>query len=131
VHYIGLFVASFCLVYVIYYVFIIARRKSLEKLKKSKSMDYFKQVYKIDPNKINVKEFANIFGVANAFIISIILTIVEVFDNFLLKLGVAALIMIPMIYIVYSFVGKHFAKDKNNLIDNKKKDVKKCTTSKK
>ena len=128
-HYLGLFVASFCLVYVVYYVFVIARRKSLEKLKKSKSMDYFKQLYKIDPNKINVKEFANIFGVANAFIISIILTIVEVFDNVLLKLVVAALIMIPTIYFVYSLVGKHYAKDKKNLIN--KKDVKKCTTSKK
>lgn len=129
-HYLGLFVASFCLVYVVYFVFIIARRKSLEKLKKSKSMDYFKQVYKINPEKINVKEFANLLGLANAFIIALIVTLVEVFDNVLLKLGVAAIIMIPTIYLVYSFIGRYYAKDKNNLI-NKKKDVKKCTTSKK
>lgn len=128
-HYIGLFFSVFILVYILYFIFVISRKKSLEKLKKSKSMDYFKQLYKIDPEKIEIKQFANLFGAANAFIIALIITIIEVFDNLIIKLVVALILMLPTIYLTYSLIGKYYTKNKNNLL--KKKDVKKCTTSKK
>lgn len=135
-NYIGLFFGAFVLVYIVYYIFIVARKKSLQKLKTSKSMDYFKQLYKIDPEKINMKQFANFLGAANAFIIAVIITIIEIFDNLIVKLVAALILMIPTIYITYSLIGKYYTKDKNNLIhekktNKKKKDVKKCTTSKK
>jgi hypothetical protein len=120
-HYIGLFVSCFVLVYVIYFIFVICRKKAREKLKKSKSMEYFKQMYKIDPNKIDMKEFANVFGIANAFIIALVITIIEFFDSYLIKLLVAIIIMLPVIYVTYAFVGKFY----------KKKENEKCTISKK
>lgn len=133
-HYILLFVSVFVLVFIVYYIFVIARKKSLEKLKKSKSMDYFKQLYYIDPEKINMKQFATYFGAANAFILAIIMTFLEFFDGMFVKLIVALIVMLPTIYVTYSIIGRHYMKDKNNLIKNakvKKKDVKKCTTLKK
>lgn len=128
-HYILLFVSVFVIVFVIYYIFVVARKKSLEKLKKSKSMDYFKQLYYVDPEKINMKQFALYFGAANAFILAIIMTFLEFFDGMIVKLIVALIVMLPTIYVIYSFIGRHYMKDKNNLIE--KKDVKKCTKKKK
>lgn len=127
-HYLLLFVSVFVIVFIIYYIFVVARKKSLEKLKKSKSMDYFKQLYYIDPEKIDMKQFAIYFGAANAFILAIIMTFLELFDGMLVKLIVALVVMLPTIYVTYSFIGRHYMKDKNNLI---KKDVKKCTKRKK
>lgn len=120
-HYLYLFLACFVVVYVVYFIFVIARKKSLEKLRTSKSMDYFKQLYKIDPSKIDIKQFAHLFGAANAFIISVVITVIEAFNGLIPKLGVAIVIMIPTIYFTYHLVGKYY----------QKKDVKKCTTSKK
>lgn len=116
-HYIYLFLFSFCLVYIIYYLFIVMRKKSLEKLRKSKSMDYFKQLYKIDPKKVDIKKFANHFGMANAFIISFVITVIEFFDSMIIKLLVALLLIIPVIYFTYGILGKHY--------QNKVKGVKK------
>lgn len=120
-NYVMIFMSCFVIVYLVYFIFIIARKKSLEKLKTSRSMDYFKQLYKINPDKINIKQFANLLGAGNAFIIAVVITAIEIFDSFWIKLVVAMVIMIPVIYLTYHVIGKYY----------QKKDVKKCTTTKK
>lgn len=119
--YISLFVLCFIIVYLFYFIFVISREKSLKKLKNSKSMLYFKQLYKVDPNKIDIKKFAYLLGAANAFIIAFVITVIEIFDSLILKLVIALVIMIPVIYFTYYFIGKYY----------QRKDVVKCTTSKK
>lgn len=91
-------------------MFVVFRKKSLEKFEKSKSMDYFKQMYGLNPSKIDIKKFANHYGMANAFIISFIIVIIEIFDSMIIKLLVALLLIMPIIYFTYSILGKHYQK---------------------
>ena len=59
----------------------------------------------------NVKEFALKVACVNSFIIATALVVIEFINNFILKLLVATLIMIPLIIILYYLVAKSMKKE--------------------
>lgn len=108
--YLFTFLFCFTVVYLFYTLIIVVRKKGFEKFKTSKQLDYFRQAYKIDFDKVNLKVFANAMAITNAFIIAITCTIIEFFDNFILKMVVGFVVLVPLMLLMYKIVGMIFKK---------------------
>ena len=111
--YFVLFIISFLVVYLLYLLTVILNKKKLEKFKKSNQVMYFIKKYKIEIDDNNVKLLAHLVALSNALIISIAITIVELVPNYILKILVAFLIIMPLILILYHIVGKIMLKRGN------------------
>ena len=108
--YIYTFIFCFVVIYLVYSVFVIYRKKGFEKFKKSKQISFFEKAYNIDFQKINLKSFAKALALTNAFIIALTCTIIEIFDSFILKMLVGFVILLPLILIMYKILGKIYKK---------------------
>ena len=104
--YVILFAATFLLVLVLYWITVISNKRKLSKFDKSNQALLLIKKYKLDINKDNVKSFAWKIAFANAIIIATTITIIEFINNFMLKLLIAFLVMIPLILILYKVIGK-------------------------
>ena len=104
------FLFGFLIIYLLYLFIIVLRKKGLNKFKTSKQLEYFQIKFKLDFDKINIKSFANTLALTNAFIIGLTLAIVGLVDNFILKLMIAFIILMPLIYIIYNMIGRHYKK---------------------
>lgn len=111
------FAVTFILIYLIYYFLIVRRKSGLENLKKGKQIEFLVNVYKIDLKKINFKKFANSLALTNSFILSFTLTISELVDNYVLKILLCFIILIPLIIVMYKILGETYKKKegKNNV----------------
>ncbi|MBR3198569.1 MAG: hypothetical protein IKG27_00985 [Bacilli bacterium] len=109
--YLYTFIFCFIIIYLFYFVIIINRKKGLETLKKGKQIEFFKKAYNLDFNKINIKKFANSLGLTNAFIMALTITIIEVFNNLIIKLLVGFVILIPLMLIMYKLLGLMYKKE--------------------
>ena len=105
-----IFLFCFVIVYLFYYLVIVRRKQGLEAFKVGKQLQFFVNVYKLDPKKLNLKKFANSLAIANAFIIAFTVTIIEFFDNLIIKLLVGFIILLPLILLVYYILGKIYKK---------------------
>ena len=109
--YIGLFVVIYLIVLLIYLVTVICNKRKLAIFPKSNQALIIINRYKLDINKSNVKEFAIKIASVNSFIIALALTMTELVNNFLLKLLIAFLTMIPLILILYHLIGISMKKE--------------------
>lgn len=109
-NYIITFIISFLIIYIIYLLIVVKREKGLKKFKEGKQLAYFKQVYKIDVEKLNIKKFANSLAVSNAFIMATTITIIELLNNIILKMIVGFITLIPLMLITYTVLGKTYKK---------------------
>lgn len=112
-NYIIIFLVSFLVVYLLYLITVILNNKKLEKFKTSNQAMYFIKKYKIKVNDNNVKKLANLIALANAFIISLTIVILELVSNYILKVLVAFLLIVPLILILYHFIAKAMLKGDN------------------
>ena len=112
-NYVILFVVTFLVVYLLYLLTVILNKKKLEKFKKSNQVLYFIKKYKIKVNDSNVKLLAHLVALSNAFIMGTAVTIVELVPNYILKILVAFLVVMPLILIMYHIVGKIMLKRGN------------------
>ena len=108
-----LFVVTFLVVYLLYLLTVILNKKKLEKFKNSNQALYFVKKYKIKVDDNNVKLLAHLVALSNAFIMSTAITLVELVSNFILKILVAFLVIMPLILIMYHIVGKVMMKRGN------------------
>lgn len=109
-NYILTFVISFIIIYLIYLLLIVRREKGLESLKKGKQIQYLVTAYKIDLKKINFKKLANSLALTNSFILSLTLALLELVDNYILKILLCMVILIPLILIMYKILGETYKK---------------------
>ncbi len=105
-----LFLICFVIVYLVYYLVIVSRKKGLEAFKTGKQLLFFKNAYKLDIENLNHKKFANSLSLVNAFIIAITVTLLEFFDSLIIKLVVGFVILIPLILICYYILGRVYKK---------------------
>ena len=111
------FIFCFTIVYLIYSIVVVYRKKGFEKFKASKQLLFFETAYKIDFKKINLKKFAQSLAITNAFIIAFTCTIIEIFDNLILKMLVGFVILVPLMLLMYKILGTVYKKTEG------KKDV--------
>lgn len=109
-YYLFSFILCFIIVYLIYTLLITMRKKGLEKLKTGRQMHYFKTLYNLDENKLDIKKFAGSLALTNSLIISITFTVIIAFKSLLLGLIVGLIIIIPLMYISYKILGQTYKK---------------------
>lgn len=108
--YIGLFIFSFLIVYLVYYLIVVRRDKGMEAFKKGKQVLFFKNAYNLDLKKLNYESFAKSLSFTNAFIVAFTVTIIEFIEGYVLKLLVGFVILIPLILVCYYILGKSYKK---------------------
>jgi len=109
-NFIIIFVMSFLVVYLAYVITVISNKKKLDKFKTSNQVLIFVKKYNLKITDSNVKELAHLVALSNAFIIAVAITVVELVSNFILKILVAFVLIMPLILIIYSLVGQHMLK---------------------
>ena len=109
-NFILVFFISFIIIYLTYFIIVINRKKGLDSFKKGKQLGFFIKTYKLDKNKLDIKKFANALSLTNSFIIAFTLTILELFDNLIIKLLICVIILIILMLIMYSFLGNLYKK---------------------
>ena len=105
------FIIAFLIVYLFYFFTVILQKKKYDKFKKSNQVMYFVNRYKLNVNKINMKKFTNIFGIANSLIISIAFMATFLVDNLIIQLLVGLIVLLPLIFIIYSLIGIYLKKE--------------------
>ena len=101
-----MFLVIWLIVYLFYFLFVIIRRKKIELFKNNSHVKYLVNVYKIDIDKINIKKLANIIAIANGFIISLTMIIIDFIKNIYLKLFVALILLVILQLVVYYIIGR-------------------------
>ena len=104
-----LFIMTFITVFIVYQLFIVSKRKKVKK-KYPMEVNYLIYKYKIDIDKVNYKKLLRVISVISSLDISILVTIVLLFDSYLLQIIVALLLVIPIIMISYGFIGRYYVK---------------------
>lgn len=108
-----LFILCFIFVFIIYQVFIIIpvkrnnNKKIKKKLKKEKEIyeiKYLQARYKIDLNKVNYNKLLNVCCFTSSFDIALIVSFMELIDNFFLKLIATIVFSVVTILVSYHFV---------------------------
>ena len=103
-NYLLTFIICFIIIYLVYSIFVIYRKKGFEKFKNSKQVIFFEKAYKLDFKKINLKSFAQSLALTNAFIIAFTFTIIQLIQNFILKMLVAFVILVPLMLLMYKLL---------------------------
>ena len=105
-------------IYLFYELFVIRKDKALENMKRGTELTLLKRKYKLDLGRLSVKKLVRVIGITNAFIISTVVSIVCLLQDFiestllwmLAVIGVGIVLLIPLILICYSLIGKHYQK---------------------
>lgn len=113
-----LWLGMFVLIYLFYELFVIRKEKVLENMKEGKELSLLSKKYKLDYSKINMKSLVRLIALSNAFIISTVVAVVCLLQNWISNfflwmiavLVVGILLLIPFILIVYTGIGKYYQK---------------------
>lgn len=104
--YIITYCVVFIIVYLIYLLFVVKRKKSTEKLKKSLEVRFLINRYHIDIDNINIRSLSNKIALCNSFIISTTFMIVLFIKPFILKMLLGFVVLFPLILISYHILAK-------------------------
>lgn len=105
-----IFLASFIVVYLAYLITVILNKKKLSKFKTSNQVLLLVKKYGVKITDSNIKNVAYLVAFSNSFIIATAITIVELVNNFVLKILIAFLVIVPLILTAYSLMGKYLQK---------------------
>lgn len=117
--YVLLFITTFILVYLFYYLFVIRKEIALKKMKQGKEFKLLSRLGDIKLDSYDIKKVSKAIALANSFIISVMVTfeiVMTIFiENFYLWLIVssilALILLVPLIMIVYKITGKKLKKE--------------------
>ena len=106
-----LFIMTYIVVFFIYQVFIVSKAKRRNSKKRPMEVNYLIKKYNIDINKLDYKNLLMTISLVSSLDISIIVTVALLFDNYLLQVIFIFSLVIPVIMISYSFIGKYYKKE--------------------
>lgn len=96
----------FLMLYLCYVLFVIIRKKKLERFADNTYVKYLENVYQLDMKTISLKQMAHVVAACNAFIITVTLYAIGMTGNYLFKMLLAFAILIPFQLLVYHIIGK-------------------------
>lgn len=105
-----LFLMTYILIFFIYQIFIVRKAKRKNSKKRPMEVNYLLSKYHLDLKKIDYKRLLLIVSLVSSLDISIIVTLVLIFDSYFVKFLVALLLVIPIIIVSYHFIGKYYQK---------------------
>ena len=123
-----LFIACFILVFICYQVFFILpmkkyrKNKKTGKKKKTKEKKELAEIrflvtkYKLDLDKVNYNKLLLVVSLVSSFDITLIVTIITLFDSYLVSFLLAAVLVLPIVMISYWLVYKFY--EKKGMIKN-------------
>lgn len=106
------FVCVFVFCYLVYLFGIMLRKKrnkfNPKKLKVEET--YLISKYNIDMKKVNYKRHLNLIAISNSLIFAITLEVVTITDRLLWQLLFSIAVLVPLIVLTYSIIGKYYIK---------------------
>lgn len=105
-----LFLVVFVFIYLVYLVTIIWRDKKGQSIFKNGQASLIISKYRLDVKRLNMKKFHYSLAFCNSFIIALTFTLCDFLESLLLKLLFAFILLIPLILIVYHFIGRRYQK---------------------
>lgn len=121
--YIGWFLFSFILIYIIYYFIFIKKARRGDKM--LAEAQYLIALYKLDVNKFSYYRFVRIVGLVTSFDIAIVATIVAKVDGIIWQILFGFVAVIPVILLTFMLVGKFYqikqTKDNTKELEREKK----------
>ena len=125
--YIGWFIFSFILIYIIYYILFIKKTKRGEKV--PSEAQYLISIYKLDVNKFSYYRFIRVVGLVTSFDIAIVATIVATVDAIIWQILFGFVAVVPVIVLSFMLLGKYYqnkqTKDNTKELEKEKKYLKK------
>lgn len=109
--YVIIYLITFCVIYLLYFLLVVNRKKAINKFKNSMEVKYLMNKYSVNIDKVNIKKLANMVALSNSFIITTVFIVIIFIDNFILKMLVAFVILFPLIIIIYWLLGKILKKE--------------------
>ncbi len=110
-----LFLMSFVLVFLIYQIFVVRSAKKENRKKKNKKepieVRYLVSRYHIDiSKKEDYYQLLQIVALVSSFDISVIVSIMMLFDSFFLEILIVVITVVPVILVSYHLVGLFYQK---------------------
>ncbi len=116
-----LFIACYIVVFIIYQlVFVLPMKKYIKnkdnkskKVKKKKELaeiNYLVNKYKLDLKKVNYNKLLFLVSLVSSFDITLIVTIITLFESYLLSFLLAAILIIPIVATSYWLLYKYYKK---------------------
>ena len=105
----------FLIIYLFYLITVINRRNKLDKLMEGMEVKYLKNKYKLSLKTTNKKLVGHLIALTNSLVVSITVLLVSVIENYILKLMVAFIVLVPLILISYHFIGLFLKRREKNV----------------
>ena len=117
------FAVTFLVIYIFYLsIYVFKKNKKYDPNKVPQELAYLIRKYRLDMKKINYKKIMNVIGLVCAFDIAFTSTFMFAFvKNIYLAIFVGAIMLVPLIVITFSFIGKYYRK-KGMIINGNKKN---------
>lgn len=96
----------FLIIYFCYVLFVITRKKKLQKFENNIYVKYLEKLYHLDLSQLNMKSLAHTIALSNSLIITITLWAVGITNHYLYKMLLAIAILIPFQLLIYHIIGK-------------------------
>ncbi|MCI8544793.1 MAG: hypothetical protein HFH09_01015 [Bacilli bacterium] len=97
-------------IYLLYIVTVIHNKDKIKKFEKSGQAAFIIKKYKLTISKINMKNFARLIAFTNSFMIALVFFITDFIENYILKLLVGFIILLPTILLCYHLIGTFYKK---------------------
>ena len=107
------FVLSYIFILIIYELFIVNRAKRYrddESKKKPIEVRFLINKYGIDINKIDYNQLLQVIALLSSFDIALIAAIMAMFDNIVTAILAGLVIVLPITYFSFDYVGKRYRK---------------------
>ena len=114
--YIGWFIFSFILVYIIYYIFSI--RKARRGVKVPSEVQCLITLYKLDVNKFSYWNFTRVVGLVTSLDIALVATVVTKVNGIVWQILFGFVAVVPVVVLSFILLGKYYQKKQTK--DNKK-----------
>lgn len=104
-----LFLGAFVVIFLIYFIFVLRRKKYLDKFINGKEITYLKYRYKVKVTDKNKKSLSTLVALADSFIMALTFSaVMTIMDdkNFLLYLLFSMISVVVLILIIYHIIGK-------------------------
>lgn len=108
-----LFVLCYLLVFVVYQIFVVSKaKKNADKEDKKYPIEvsFLISKYHLDMEKVNYNQLLQLVALVSSFDISIIVSVVMIFDSYMYQFLAAVILVIPVFLVSYYFVGLFYKK---------------------
>lgn len=114
--YIGWFIFSFILIYIIYYIFFI--RRTRRGVKVPTEAQYLITLYKLDTSKFSYRKFIKWVGLVTSLDIALTATVVAKVEGIVWQILFGFVAVIPVVALSFTLLGKYYVKKQTQ--DNSK-----------